>query len=373
VDAAWDQVSTVGAQTSASTKQPPHDFLTKTAAAKEAGFAYVFVSNEHPYAVDVYFDDVTVSQTPSPIVGSNDYYPFGLAFNSYQRENSTENKYLYNQGTGEKTFRTERQFDLGLNVDQSKYRTYDYLTGRWWQVDPKADEGDLASLTPYNFSYDNPVRYSDPEGDCPTCDPFFNAGVAVGAFDALKSTVTGALNFLSNVSNPAGQVEMAVNTAMTVQAIADNPGAAVDAVVDGVKSTANTIVNGTSFEQGQIVGGAAVAVAELAVGTKGAANLLKGTKAAEGIVYLRTDKAAGGLKPYVGQAKSAERFAARQKEHARANPNSRFQFKEIDKGKPGKDLNKKEQKALDARGGPTNKSNPNGGTSNKKNVIKKED
>lgn len=35
------------------------------------------------------------------------------------------------------------------------------------------------------------------------------------------------------------------------------------------------------------------------------------------------------------------------------------------------DLDIKEQKALDALGGPTNKLNPNGGASNKKNVIKK--
>lgn len=105
----------------------------------------------------------------SLVVQMDDYYPFGLAFNSYSRENSTENRYLYNQGTGEKTFRTERIFDLGLNVDQSKYRTYDYTTGRWWQVDPLADEGDLVSLTPYNYSYNNPILYSDPEGDCPSC------------------------------------------------------------------------------------------------------------------------------------------------------------------------------------------------------------
>jgi len=48
-----------------------------------------------------------------------------------------------------------------------------------------------------------------------------------------------------------------------------------------------------------------------------------------------------------------------------------FEYEKIDKGKPGKDLNQKEQKHLDSKGGPTNKSNPNGGTSNKKNVIKK--
>jgi hypothetical protein len=99
----------------------------------------------------------------------DNYYPFGLTFNSYQRENSVENKYLYNQGTGKKIFRTERVYDLGLNVDQSRDRTYDYITGRWWQVDPKADTEGQESWSTYQFGFDNPVRYNDPYGDCIPC------------------------------------------------------------------------------------------------------------------------------------------------------------------------------------------------------------
>jgi hypothetical protein len=46
--------------------------------------------------VEVYFDDFTVTQTKSPIVAADDYYPFGLTCNSYSRENSLPNKYQYN-------------------------------------------------------------------------------------------------------------------------------------------------------------------------------------------------------------------------------------------------------------------------------------
>jgi RHS repeat-associated protein len=95
------------------------------------------------------------------------YYPFGLTFNSYQRENSVPNRYLFNQGAGEKKFNTERIFDLGLSVDFSKFRVYDPAMGRWWQVDPLADEADFTSFTPYNYSFNNPIRYNDPLGDCP--------------------------------------------------------------------------------------------------------------------------------------------------------------------------------------------------------------
>ena len=104
-----------------------------------------------------------------------------------------------------------------------------------------------------------------------------------------------------------------------------------------------------------------------------AAKLLR-SKAAEGVVYLRSDLS-GGLKPYVGQAKSEARFLARQAEHARKHPNSDFKFEIIDRGSAeGKFptiLDIKEQRALDRFGGPTNKSNPYGGTSNAKNVIRK--
>src|SRR5882724_1770184 len=99
--------------------------------------------NERPIFLDVW-------KKSAGKENCKNYYPFGLTFNSYSRENSLENRYLYNQGIGEKTFKTERVYDLGLNVDQSKYRTLDYITGRWWQIDPKADEGNLVSLTPYN-------------------------------------------------------------------------------------------------------------------------------------------------------------------------------------------------------------------------------
>ena len=89
-----------------------------------------------------------------------DYYPFGLSFNEYSRENSVPNKYLFNKGS-------ERQDDLGLNVYQTHYRMFDPALGRWWQVDPKADEGHLVDLTPYNFADDDPIRYNDPDGDSP--------------------------------------------------------------------------------------------------------------------------------------------------------------------------------------------------------------
>ena len=57
---------------------------------------YIYLRNENETPVEVFFDDFKVEQIKSPVVQTNDYYPFGLAFNSYRRENSLDQKYLYN-------------------------------------------------------------------------------------------------------------------------------------------------------------------------------------------------------------------------------------------------------------------------------------
>lgn len=154
IDAAWDQVTTTGAQTSATVKQPPHDLMSVTAKAPEAGYAYAFVSNEHPNFVDVYIDDVTVSHTPSPIVGASDYFPFGLSYNAGERSGSLEQKYLYNG--------KELQDEMALNWYDYGARMYLPEVGRWGVADPLAEKA--RRWSPYRYAFDNPLRFIDPDG-----------------------------------------------------------------------------------------------------------------------------------------------------------------------------------------------------------------
>lgn len=97
----------------------------------------------------------------------------------------------------------------------------------------------------------------------------------------------------------------------------------------------------------------------------------KGVDAArtKGVVHERTNRADPTEKPYIGRAKSDERYSARQKEHGRANPEADYEFKEVDKAEPGRPLREAEQRQITERGGPTNQSNPDGGTANKRNEI----
>ena len=93
--------------------------------AREEGYIYVYVSNENSSLVEVYFDDVVVTQTKSNIIQSNEYYPYGLqTANSWTREYTLDNNFLYNGGT--ELNKTSGVYDL-------YYRNYDPALGRFGQ------------------------------------------------------------------------------------------------------------------------------------------------------------------------------------------------------------------------------------------------
>ncbi|MTI23422.1 RHS repeat domain-containing protein, partial [Fulvivirga kasyanovii] len=103
--------------------------------------------------------DMKVVLTESSVVQKDNYYPFGLQFNSYQRITAKENKFL---NTGK-----ERIDDLDLGWDDFGARMYMPDIGRWTVVDPMAEK--YTALTPYNYTFNNPVNILDVNGECPTC------------------------------------------------------------------------------------------------------------------------------------------------------------------------------------------------------------
>lgn len=123
----------------------------------EPGYVYVYISNENDTPVEVYFDDFKVTHTKVPIVSSQDYYPFGLTFNSYSRENTTPNMYHYNG--------KEKQDELGLEWIDYGARMYMPEIGRWMVSDEESDRG--PEFSPYSYAFNSPVRYIDPDGNWP--------------------------------------------------------------------------------------------------------------------------------------------------------------------------------------------------------------
>ncbi len=140
-----------------------------------------------------------------------------------------------------------------MNVDQSRDRTYDYITGRWWQVDPKADEENQENWSPYNYSFNNPIRYNDPNGDCPWC---------IGAVVGLATEY--ATQVVSNVVKNGGKIDAKAFTDIDVS----------DLVVATVAGAATGGISAleASFTKGAIKGGVAV-VNTLAEGAKAAVDI----------------------------------------------------------------------------------------------------
>jgi RHS repeat-associated protein len=98
-----------------------------------------------------------------------DYYPFGLTFNSYTRENAIPQKYLYNG--------KELQTDLGLNWEDYGARMYDPTIGRWFVPDPLAEN--FMSLSPYAYALNNPISFVDIEGLMPGDPKYTGSGNVV--------------------------------------------------------------------------------------------------------------------------------------------------------------------------------------------------
>ena len=132
-----------------------HERLYAEVTVKQAGYMYIYLSNDNPTVAEVYFDDFKVTQVKSPVIQQDDYYPFGLAFNSYSRENSTPNDYKFNG--------KEEQTELGLGWLDYGARMYDPALGRFFVQDALADF--KPDWTPYRYAFNNPINIIDPSGN----------------------------------------------------------------------------------------------------------------------------------------------------------------------------------------------------------------
>nr|MBI1229209.1 hypothetical protein [Cytophagales bacterium] len=140
-----------------------HEHLSENIYISKDGKLQAFVVNET--GEDVWFDDFQVQSKTPLIVQESHYDPWGVQLSGlgYQYKEFKENRYLYN-GKEHIVDKQLAWYDYGA-------RMYDPAVGRWWVVDPLADQ--MRRHSPYNYAFNNPLRFIDPDGmaprECETC------------------------------------------------------------------------------------------------------------------------------------------------------------------------------------------------------------
>ncbi|RYE05604.1 MAG: RHS repeat-associated core domain-containing protein, partial [Sphingobacteriales bacterium] len=114
-------------------------------------YKYEYTLTDHLGNGRVYFDINANAANP---IQSTDYYAFGLAI-QVGTLSGTENRYQYN---GKEKQDEAKMADYGA-------RFYDPIIGRWNVVDPMAEK--MRRHSPYNYAFNNPVRFTDPDGMIP--------------------------------------------------------------------------------------------------------------------------------------------------------------------------------------------------------------
>ncbi len=131
-------------------------------------YSYVFNYTDHLGNVRVSYAQ-NLSTNALTILDENNYYPFGLKHDGYNPiAPAPEYKYKFNG----KELQDENIGGNQLNLYDYGARNYDPALGRWMNVDPLAEQ--MRRWSPYNYVFNNPLRFIDPDGMGPN-DHIFDA------------------------------------------------------------------------------------------------------------------------------------------------------------------------------------------------------
>ncbi|MDR2204862.1 MAG: RHS repeat-associated core domain-containing protein, partial [Flavobacteriaceae bacterium] len=144
-------------------------------------FRYIYQYKDHLGNVRISF--VNNNNTPK-VMDINDYYPFGMSFLKPEGVVSVYDPMAipYNYKYNGKELQEFGAYDYGA-------RFYMPDIGRWGVVDPLAEVS--RRWNPYNYAYDNPLRFIDPDGRSPVKIGNPESADAKRLQNALLKTETG--------------------------------------------------------------------------------------------------------------------------------------------------------------------------------------
>lgn len=186
--------------------------LTRSFTAPQNGYLYIYVANESNTSTsNVYFDEMYINRKGTnnklQVKQATDYYPFGLTFDSYTRENSVPNRFKF-QGQ-------EHVDDLDLGWDSFKWRNHQPDIGRFFNVDPLADK--YVYNSPYAFSENKVTNHIELEGleAIESKTKYTNNSNGTVSATSTTTTTTSKLAFTAAITNgtvsvhgKAGDVEV---------------------------------------------------------------------------------------------------------------------------------------------------------------------
>lgn len=180
-------------------------------------------------------------------------------------------------------------------------------------MDALTEHPNQIGWTPYHFSYNNPVNFVDPDGNCPSCWEF-TKGVGRG----VSSGAQGTWNFLTNDAWKADTWKATGNFVLGAAISGSSPGAAaslpaidaalgtntqgaMQAVNQAIEEGVDKFVNGSAGDRGEVAGQALWGVFEAVIGSKGAGAITKAGTATK--LASKVDDVTKVYRVYGGKAK----------------------------------------------------------------------